>query len=414
MPQDPPQVTAGPEEYSRYRWIMVGLLLLAQEAVVLIPLGMMLPSMRAELKFGIAQSGLLGTMAQLAGVLFTIPSSLLLMRFRPKWVYLISLILTAVFGFIIGQAMIFIALLLPYLLMGATNVIRQVPDTLLRVQWVPRRELGRVMAITMAMSALGQSVGIMVIPFLLIFLRGWRNLFSLFGLAMFVLAVIWFVFARERVTSAYKDGMASQNSLISLKTVLKRKEIIMAAFANLGIPTAYATTSLFLPTYLVEERGMPLTTIGFIVSMMPIGGVFGNLTAGFLSDKIGLRKPLIWPAGFIIPFFYFGITLPIPTWLLLISTFFIGFLAWAPLVALRSIPFELKGIKPSEVAVGQSVIQTVTMLGIIVVTPLVGSIADISGSIGTALRIVCVFPLLVGIMGLIIPETGPKAVLRKA
>ncbi|MBI2847657.1 MAG: MFS transporter, partial [Chloroflexi bacterium] len=363
---------------------------------------------------GVAQSGVLGSMAQLAGVLFTIMSALTLVRFRPKLVYFISLVLTAVFGFLIGQARSFITILLPYLFMGATNVVREVPDTLLRVQWIPRTELGRVMAITNGMGALGQSVGIMLVPLLLVFLGGWRNLFSLFALGMMVLAVVWFIFARERVTSAYKDGMASQNSLVSLKAVLKRKEIIMVAVATLGIPSAYATTSLFLPTYLVEERNMPLTTVGFIAGMMPIGGVVGNLIAGFLSDKIGLRKPVIWPAGFTIPLFYLGATMPVPVWLLTVCTFFIGFLAWAPLVALRSIPFELTGIKPSEVAVGQSVIQTVTMLGIIVAQPLVGGIADIIGSVGTALRIVAIFPLLLGVMGLLLPETGPKSILRKA
>ncbi|MBI2847656.1 MAG: MFS transporter [Chloroflexi bacterium] len=413
MSQVQPQVATGAEVYPRYRWVMVGLSVLTQEIMVLLPLGLLLPSMRQDLKFGLAQSGLFSMTGQLGSVLLAVPSSLVLVRFSPKWVYIATLFLTAIVSFITGQARTFVTLLIPYFFMVASGAMRQVPDTLIKLQWIPKHEFGRVMGITTGMGTIGQSVAAMVVPFLLLALGGWRGMVSLFSLGMFLLAIIWLIFARERVTSTYRDGMSSQIGWAPLKSVLRRKEIIMVAIAFFGGAMAYMNVILFLPTFLVEERSIPLTTVGFIMGMMPIGGVCSSIAVGFISDKIGLRKPTIWPAGLLMPFFYFSLTSPVPIWVLPILTFVIGFLAWAPVPTLRAIPFELPGIKPSEVAVGQSVIQTMMPLSGIIGAPIVGSLAESIG-LGSALRIVCVFPLTMAAMGLLMPETGPKAAAKKA
>ncbi len=51
-----------------------------------------------------------------------------------------------------------------------------------------------------------------------------------------------------------------------------------------------------------------------------------------------------------------------------------GFVAWSPFLALRSIPLEIPGLKPSEVAVGQALFMTLNVLG-----PLLGQIDNSLG-----------------------------------
>jgi len=399
------------EAHSPYRWVVIGLLVLTQEISVLLvgAIGILLPSMREDIGFGIAESGILGSLGQLPVAALSIPASLILVRFRPKWVYLTSLLLAAVTGFFCGRATMFIFLAVPYCLMGLAMTIRQVPDTLLRLQWIPKKEFATVMGITMGMVAMGQSMGVMVVPFLMIVLDGWRNLFSLYSLAVVFLSIIWMVFARERTTPEYLEGMSPQIGRAPLSNVLKRKEFIILGIAVFGGPLAYMNTFLFLPTYLLEERGIALTTIGLIVGLMPVGGVCATFTVGFISDRLGLRKPTIWPPGLILPFIYFALLSPVPVWALPVLAFALGYLAWTPFPAIRTIPFELPGIRPSEVAVGQSLLQTITTLGLILGAPAVGYLAEALGSLGTTLRILCVFPLTLTISGLLIPETGLKA-----
>ncbi len=411
MAQNQQEIAGGEEKYPRYRWVMIGLLLIIQEVGTLLigGIGILLPAMREDLGFGVAEAGVLGSLHNIPMAILSIPASLLLVRFSPKRVYFISLVFAAVAGFFCGRAPVFILLAVAYSLMGVAMTMRQVPDTLLRLQWIPKKEFVTIMGLTMGMMAMGQSIGVMIVPFLLIVLESWRNLFSVYCLAILLMSIIWMVFAREHVTSAYREGMSSLAGRALLRGVLKRKEFLILGIAVFGGPLAYMTTFLFLPTYLLEERGIALTTIGFIVGLMPIGGVCATFSVGFISDRIGLRKPTIWPAGLILPFLYFVLLSPIPVWALPVLTFVVGYVAWSPFPAIRTIPFELPGIKPSEVAVGQSLIQTITTVGGIIGAPAVGYLAEMLGSLGMALHIICVFPLTLSLAGFLLPETGPKA-----
>ncbi|MFC2035599.1 MFS transporter [Chloroflexota bacterium] len=411
MVQNQQEITGSRKQYPRYRWVMVGLILITQQIGVLVigGIGILLPAIRGDLGFGMTESGVLASIGRLPMVILAIPASLILVRFSPKRVYLVSISFAAITGFIIGQAPTYVLLAIAYSLMGTAMVVREVPDTLLKLQWIPKKEFATIMGISMGMIALGQSMSIMIIPFLLIVLGGWRNVFFVYSLAVLLMSVVWMVFAKNHITPEYREDMSSQAGRAPLRGVLKRKEFSMIGIAIFGNALTYMTTLLFLPTYLLEERGMALTTIGLIVGLMPIGGVCANLTMGFISDKIGLRKPTIWPAGFIQPFLYFGLISPIPIWALPVLTFLVGFVAWSPFPAIRTIPFELSGVKPSEVAVGQSLIQTITTLGIILGAPIAGYLAEAFGSLKTALLIICIFPLTMAIVGFLLPETGTKA-----
>ncbi len=411
MAQNQQEIVGAEEKYPRYRWVVISLLWVSQEVSVLLigGLGMLLPAMREDLGFGITQGGLLASVGRLSSVMLFIPISLLLVRFSPKWVYFSSLVCAAVAGFFCGRAPVFVFLAVAYGILGTATMIREIPEALLRLQWIPRKQFATIMGITMGMTAMGQSMGIMIIPFLIVALGNWRNLFSAYTLAVLLLAIIWMLFARERITPAYQGGIDSQVGRSPLRGVLKRKEFPMIGIAVFGNGLAYQCTMLFLPTYLFEERGMALTTIGLIVGLMPIGGVCANFSMGFVSDKLGLRRPTMWPAALLQPLLYFSLLTSVPVWALPVLTFATGFAAWAPFAAINSIPYELPDIKPSEVAVGRSLTSTISMLGMVLGAPAVGNLAEVVGSLRTALYFVCAFPLTMAIIGFLLPETGPKS-----
>ncbi len=416
MTQNQQGIVGDEAEYPRYRWVVLGLLMLTQEIAMLFTgggIGILLPVLRKELGFGMAEAGLLSSLSSLPRAILSVPLSLLLVRFSPKRVYLAVLVFIAVAGFFIGRAPAFVFLAAAYLFLGSALAIREIPDTLLRAQWIPKKQLTTVMGITMGMMAMGQSVGIMVIPFLLTILGNWRNMLSVYSLVMLLMSIIWMVFAREHVMSKYPDGMSSRADRPSLRSVLKRKEFTMIGIAIFGNALTYTCTLLFLPTYLVEQRGLALTTAGLISGLLPLGGISANFVMGFISDRIGLRKPTIWPAALLEPILYFILLSPIPSWALPVIAFVVGFMAWAPFTAVRSIPYELPGVKPAEVAVGQSVINTITTLGMFFGAPSVGRLAEKLGSMGTALSIVCVFPLTMAVVGFLLPETGRNARLKQ-
>ncbi|MBI4180755.1 MAG: MFS transporter [Chloroflexi bacterium] len=413
MGTDHQQEIARSEEKSpSYRWLIVGLLLLNQEGTSLpfSGVGMLLPAMRKDLGFGVAQAGVLSSLLRFPQAILGIPASLLLVRFRPKWVYFLAILGDAAASFLVARSPGFIILAFAFAFHGVGMVLKQIPDTLLKRQWIAKKEFATVMGITQGAMALGSSGIIMILPFLLIALGSWRNLYIIAGSILLFLSAVWVVFAKERITAEYQDGMSSRDGQAPLKGVLKRKEFPLIGFAKLGSGLTYSTTMLFVPTFLLEERGIALSTIGIIVGLLPLGGVFANLTIGFISDKIGLRKPTIWPAGLLEPFLYAALIFsPLPVVALSVISFTIGYVAWAPFPALGAIPFELPNIKPSEIVVGNSLIMTITTLGGLIAVPIVGYLAEALGSLRTALLITCFFPWTVAIAGFILPETGIKA-----
>jgi MFS family permease len=228
------------------------------------------------------------------------------------------------------------------------------------------------------------------------------------GLLNLLLGGVWMVVGRERRTAAYRESMERSGGFSTLKRVLRRKEFFMLAAAGFGCSTMYSSMTLFLPTFLVEERNFTLTAAGFITALPAVGGLVSSITVGFLSDRVGLRRPTIWPAGALLPVLYFVLLSDISFIWAVATALLIGYVTWAPFPAIQSIPFELPGIAPSEVAVGQALIRTLQTGSNLMGPLIVGALAEGSGSLRTGLLVLAAYPFITAIMGLLLPETGHR------
>lgn len=69
-----------------------------------------------------------------------------------------------------------------------------------------------------------------------------------------------------------------------------------------GLFAAWATIqNVFLPVYLVQERGMSPTTMGWVVAAGGLAGLLGGFGVPALSDFVG-RKPVMVACGFLMLF----------------------------------------------------------------------------------------------------------------
>ena len=75
---------------------------------------------------------------------------------------------------------------------------------------------------------------------------------------------------------------------------------------------------------------------------------------------------------------------------------------------IMTIPYELPGIKPQEVAVATAFVYSVFFAGGALGPIVVGHVADVF-SLKLALGVSCFFGVLLFISGLLIPETGSRA-----
>lgn len=410
MGREQPPSTATPERYPLYRWVIVALISGYQMEIGLVAmsLGILLPAIRKDLGLGLMQAGWLGSVSHVPQ-LVSILIALVVVRFNPRRVLVLGMIAVGIFILLQGWAPLFGILLAARFFHALSSAGMMSAQPLLWFQWIPRRQFATVMGLNTAATNLSQSIGLVLTPFLLVFLGGWRSVYTAYGFLILSMAFLWLLFGRQHITPEYRESMASREARAPLRAVLKYRAFTVIGLGVCGAVIPYVAFPLFWPTFLMESRGYSLQTAGFLIGLMPLGGLAASLSSGVISDWIGLRRPVIWTAGFMEPLMWAAMLLPVPLPWLGLFAFLAGYSAWMPVPAFTATQYELPNIKPPEVAVGRSYTSTITALGGIIGPILVGVIYQTVGSLLIALLVCALTAVTKGFMGLLLPETGSRA-----
>ena len=400
---------AADDHFPRYRWVIIAQVIVQQQMGPFIfgMMGILLPSMQHELGFSGIQAGWLGS-ARSAGNLLVLVASIYLVRFSPiKTFNGFSVLLAG--SLLIGVfAPNFWVLLASMAIYSVGVSWGQIPMNMIRQQWIPPRETATVMGIILSFSAVVLMLGLILIPIAIRFVS-WRVIFAANCVILLSVALCWHFTAYERISPTYAEARRTDRGLGAARNILRRREFYLLGLATLGGATTFMTFMLFLPTYYVTERGLSLQVAGIIIAMIQVGGLSVNLLAGVISDRLGLRKPLIWPSGIVLPFLWFLMLAPLPPVALGVVGFLVGAAAWMPFPVLQTIPLELPGLTPADRAVGQALQFTVQTTGQLVAPVVVGLIAAATMSYHAALLPLIFPPVLFALTMLFLPETGPRS-----
>ncbi len=130
-------------EVSSYRWVVMGLWTLSGVSgfMVMSTVGILLPSISAELHLSPGEQGILGSSAFWGNMVLAIPLSWWMSRYGAKTLTTVTLALGTLFLFLQGWAPVFVVLLAGRLAFGIAIVARQPARALLTQQWFPPREI---------------------------------------------------------------------------------------------------------------------------------------------------------------------------------------------------------------------------------------------------------------------------------
>ena len=396
-------------DFPRYRWVVIALWMTGHiwTYVVLGSLGFLLPSMRSELGLSPIQEGFLGSAPQVANILLAIPFAWFLTRYRPKLVGSITFFGAAALVFFQGWAPYFLLILLGRVLYGATATAREPARVLLIRQWIPPNEV--VIANSLANLLWGiVGMGFIAVPVVLELLDdSWRNTLHVFGLLSLAMAVAWHVFGRERLTQDF-EAQHGRQKLSSLRVVLEHKEIWLLALGMVGVGVNFSSFSTFWPSLRLDEYGMSLKASAVV---MAVGGGFSSvsgLAVGVLVSRFGRKRQVLLLAGAILA----GTAAPllwVGSYPVLFVVFMFQSVGWSFFPVLMTIPFELRGIKPREVAIVTSSIYTIVWIGAFVGPILTGAIQEWTGSLRVGLMITCAAPASLMLTGLLLPKEWDRA-----
>ncbi len=347
------------ERPSNYRWIVIANLWLQQETMFLTAsaIGILLPALQADLHFSTVGAGWLGASRFIGPALLTLPASVILARATRPLPFASLMWAAGGTAFLLAIVPSLAWLMVALAIHATLASFNRIPAAAVRLRWMARKEFGVVMGLTLGFTAAGQSGVIAFIPFVLPWL-GWRGLFVAAGLSMIATGALWLVVMRigrgREVRPEESDEPVERGSFwTSLIAGMRHREFTLigvAMLANAGVWMAY---QLFLPTFLHDQRGMELTRVGLVASLMPLGGMAGTVSAGWLSDRIGLRRPVIYPMALAQPLLYASLLAPLPLPALLVLALIVGFLAWAPATVLQTVAYEVPGTTVDDIVVGR-------------------------------------------------------------
>ncbi len=393
----------------RYRWTVLIIWMTGHVwgYVFLGSLGFLLPSMREELGLSPIQEGLLGSAPPVANMFLAIPFGWFLSRLRPKLLTSISFFAAAGLVFFQGWAPVFIILLLGRFLYGVISIAREPARVLLIRQWILPNEI--VIANALANFLWGiVGVGFVLTPVILRLLdNSWRNTLYVFGVVSLVLAVVWQIFGKERITPEYEAQLRSQDTS-PIGSIFRHRELWLLGLGMMGIGINFSAFSTFWPSFRLDEYGMSLTASAIV---MGVGGLFSSVTGivvGILVARKGRKRQVLLMSGVVIALTSVAL-LWTGSYSLLLLIFVVQSVGWTFFPVTMTSPYEFSGIKPREVVVMVSLLYTMLWVGAFTGPILAGVVQEVSGDLRMALTVTSLAALTMTIGGAMLPRAWDLA-----
>ena len=364
----------------------------------------LLPAISADFNLSPSQQGLLGSAAFWGNLALGIPMSVWFSRYGVKRLTTVTLALATLFVFVQGWAPVFAVLLVGRLFFGISRLAGDPARALLIQQWFTDREI--VMANSFGNVIWGMVIGggFLATPFILKSLgNDWRMTFNIFGVLLASLTLLWMLLGRERVTDEYRRREVPREGG-TLMGALRYRDLWITGFGFLGASIAWSAFLSFFPTLMLDSYGVSLQLSGGILALATgIGGASG-LGLSYFVFVTGKRNNLLVALGAIMAGSYVGMTLTGSLSLLLTFALING-MAQGYWPIILTVPFQLPGIRPREVAVAITLIMTMVATGATLGPLIAGFLQDALGDLGLTLNILSFAGLSLTAAGLLL-RTG--------
>jgi nitrate/nitrite transporter NarK len=260
--------------------------------------------------------------------------------------------------------------------------------------WFDTKLRGTAMGIRQIGIPLGAMVASLSLPPLALVI-GWRGALAAAGGLAIAGALLCWRFYREPPDLG--PARRSMPALVSFRTIMRNRGLWLISVYSIAMIAAQFTFSLYLVVFSTERLGLSLVAAGALLALAQGMGVVARIGWGIVSDRAfgGDRRPamaiiaaLAGLASIGFSFIHFGV----PLWLLVLAVAVLGAcsIGWQGLYV-TSVS-ELAGQAAAGTALGLSL--TVTQLGVVVVPPLFGLLADTTGSYQPAWLALGVFVLV--------------------
>ncbi|KTD64669.1 MFS transporter [Legionella spiritensis] len=250
-----------------------------------------------QIDFGINEAGfgILTASFYIPYILMQIPVGLIVDRFSIRTILTAMSLMTALGCCVFGLANGLMVGSIGRMLIGFSAAFAFVSALRLATSWFPPAMLGLLAGLTQALGMLGAAAGEAPVS-LLVAMVGWRHSMLIIAFLFIALAGLLYQFIQDNPNCKFRERKVRPHVPIfeSLRIILTHRQTwINALYAGfLFAPTAVIGEAIG-PAYLQYGRGLTAHAAAFATGLIFIGWGLSGPLSGWVSDRIGRRKPLL-------------------------------------------------------------------------------------------------------------------------
>lgn len=251
----------------------------------------LLPAIRVDWHIGDAEAGLLSSVLYLGMVLFILPASLLIDR----WRRLKMASLMGIFWSISSAAGLLTRNFSQLLLTRAGVGIGEAGYAPASYAWIVAAFPVRRRLLALGLFTAGQPIGMafgVALGGFLVQKVGWHHALGLMALPGFLIAVLLW---RGRDYANREAGPATdetnRSAISGLRTIFTTPSLMLTFFASAMATLQWDPIFYFLPTFLHRVHGIPVATASYMTSGIILFAMISIPLGGWLMDRIGVGRP---------------------------------------------------------------------------------------------------------------------------
>ncbi len=228
-----------------------------------------------------------------AYLLLQLPAGFLIDRFGPRKTTTIAIAVCALGSFLFAKAEILFVAELGRFLTGLGAAFAAVNCLKLIANWFPFRQFAFMTGLMMTLAMLGAVGGQAPLSAFIRHMH-WRSAIEIIGMAGFGLALLFWIFVRDRSSSHTIDRVVSSprlSLLSSLRKVLANPQSWwLSIFSGFAFAPVMVFGGLWGVSFLKEGYSLDETIAAQMVSLIFIGFAVGAPTFGWFSDFLQRRN----------------------------------------------------------------------------------------------------------------------------
>jgi MFS family permease len=288
---------------SKYKWYILGLGIATHMLVVAVPL-MCMPVLFKEisedLNLSLVQVGVVWGVASLPSLFAAFFAGLVSDKYGSTRTLGVACLLQAIAGTLRGISGDFTSLAVYMFLFGFFSIPLSFATHKAAGEWFSGRQLGLANGILAMGMGVGNMVGSMVSATVLSPLfGGWRHLMFVYGAVAIVISLLWLKAKRHPGRGGAAQSIEAVPFRQALSHVVRLRVVWLLALVVMCLSGYIYGLNGYLPLYL---RGAGWTNVGAdgALAALCAASVVGVVPLSLLSDRIGLRKVIMYPAFFVI------------------------------------------------------------------------------------------------------------------